>query len=323
VGNFRGAPLDHSAGVTADGKDLGQAQFPTRLRAWQVTPVGREIIQGLTNAGIPAGLAERAVSKPTYEMSAEELKALANHPVPQRVLDLVRNELSRAAGLVAQRGDARLATTARNVVAAMPTRIDAFGAKMLWDLAQRLPTIRDQNLQAANVIVPRVGANSPNDRIVEFTVSFDAVTNSGDTPLAGYRGWFSTSARPDAAGAFDKASVPKFEMGLVRPNSLGLCFYHHVDTAGQFANATRYYVWGTAFNTGGGESVGSNFVAWTALAVQRADMNADGVIDYADVDRLLRILMGQDDPLARGDVNGDGVVNMADVDALVARIRGT
>ena len=58
------------------------------------------------------------------------------------------------------------------------------------------------------------------------------------------------------------------------------------------------------------------------LTLSPADLNGDGVVDHADLEIMMRVMVTPDakSPLL-GDVNGDGVVDRADLTAMLELIR--
>lgn len=52
------------------------------------------------------------------------------------------------------------------------------------------------------------------------------------------------------------------------------------------------------------------------------DVNNDGVVDIADVNMVINMMLGKTDPTATGDVNGDGQVDISDVNAVINSMLG-
>ena len=68
---------------------------------------------------------------------------------------------------------------------------------------------------------------------------------------------------------------------------------------------------------------GNGIAKYTLAVATSADVNADGLVNSADVTALYSCILGGDDSfLPTADVNGDGVVNSADVTAVYSFILG-
>ena len=53
-----------------------------------------------------------------------------------------------------------------------------------------------------------------------------------------------------------------------------------------------------------------------------ADINGDGMIDISDVNSLINMMLGKEDPTSEADLNGDGHVDIADVNAVINAMLG-
>ncbi|MBQ0069498.1 MAG: hypothetical protein KBT09_07065, partial [Bacteroidales bacterium] len=54
----------------------------------------------------------------------------------------------------------------------------------------------------------------------------------------------------------------------------------------------------------------------------KGDINADGVVDIADVNACIDMILGLQDATKVGDVNGDGNVDVADMNAIIDIVLG-
>jgi len=58
------------------------------------------------------------------------------------------------------------------------------------------------------------------------------------------------------------------------------------------------------------------------VCVPQGDVNFDGLVNQADMDKLGQIILGLDAPTIGADVNGDGMIDMGDVIAVELLISG-
>lgn len=254
---------------------------------------------------------ERIVRLPARKLERRDIALLTNRKVSKGTRDLVVSELLRNATALERRGQSDAAAVARKVAGKVPQDLDAFGAKMLWDLSQRLPIAEGNRVGSAKFVVPKVDTSGSNGEFREAIFKFD----HPGVGITGYRAYFSTTP-PNPDGTF--TADHQFEMGLVPPDATGSHAWHFIDT-NTLNSDLEYYVWITAHDNQA-ESAPSNVLHQQFMASKRGDLNADGVIDTADVDKLMQILLGQNDALATADINADGWVTQADVDALLAAI---
>ena len=54
----------------------------------------------------------------------------------------------------------------------------------------------------------------------------------------------------------------------------------------------------------------------------KGDVNGDGVVDIADVNAAIDMILGLKSPTTEADVNGDGTVDVADMNAIINIILG-
>ena len=87
-----------------------------------------------------------------------------------------------------------------------------------------------------------------------------------------------------------------------------------------FSNA-MLYVPRTAIDTYKGADVWKNFFNVSNVVI-RGDINGDDMVDVADVNGVINMMLGKAEQTNAGDINGDGQIDVADVNAVINLMLG-